>query len=241
MRPIYNFGLYHWENHRGPLRRAAGRIAGGALLFRSSTSRIVRAVALVSALRAVRRAGRELRWVEFPWELERYRYDELAADLPLEDADRLLDLGCGTGRSLVGLAPSVPGACRVVGVDVFDERVIRWNSPTLAVRNAAKAGLDVTLVAGDAGNLPVATDSQDVVTACRLLHDLPADHAARTLEEANRVLRPGGSLGLLEVPLTHGTDADPLAYWRDLVTDAGFEVTTARTPDPDDVIVLGEA
>jgi ubiquinone/menaquinone biosynthesis C-methylase UbiE len=163
-----------------------------------------------------------------PWLPDRWKYRELGAEMPYADAACALDVGCGTGRSLVGLAPFVPADCRFVGLDVFDDRVILGNGPSLARRNAAQAGLDAEIVAGDAARLPVAAESQDVVTACRVLHDLPKDAAASALEEANRVLSSDGTLGVLELPIPHETAADPLDYWEALVADAGFRIETAR-------------
>jgi ubiquinone/menaquinone biosynthesis C-methylase UbiE len=163
-----------------------------------------------------------------PWSVEQYKYDALAERLPSEDADRVLDVGCGTGRSLVGLAPSVPDDCTVAGLDVFDARVILGNGPVLARRNATWADLDAEIVAGDASRLPVADDSQGVVTACRVLHDLPRERAEQALAEVRRVCRPDGTLGVLELSSTHGTDAEPLDYWRGVVSESGFEVRDSR-------------
>jgi SAM-dependent methyltransferase len=64
-----------------------------------------------------------------PWALDREPYAALASALPFARADRALDIGCGTGRSLVGLAPSVPESCRVLGLDVFDDHIILGNGP----------------------------------------------------------------------------------------------------------------
>ena len=62
-----------------------------------------------------------------PWALNREPYATLASALPFARADRALDIGCGTGRSLVGLSPSVPDSCTVLGLDVFDDRIILGN------------------------------------------------------------------------------------------------------------------
>ncbi|WP_171052342.1 class I SAM-dependent methyltransferase [Haloterrigena sp. H1] len=49
------------------------------------------------------------------------------------------------------------------------------------------AGLDVTTVAGDATRLPILTDTQNVVTARRVLHDLPVTDQPKALEELHRI------------------------------------------------------
>ncbi|MCL7417185.1 MAG: class I SAM-dependent methyltransferase [Halalkalicoccus sp.] len=228
---MYYFGLYHW---RSRLRRVAvGAVAllGVGAVWRKTPSRSLRALVAALSLPALVRAGRAgsklLR--PPPWALERYKYDALAAELPLDGARRVLDIGCGTGRSLVGLAPHLSENCSVVGLDVFDSRVILGNAPLLARRNAHKAGLDVTPVRGDAARLPLASRSQEVVTACRVLHDLPDEDHGRALEEIRRVCAPDGTVGVLELPIVpDGADSDPETYWRERVTGAGFSVETMK-------------
>jgi ubiquinone/menaquinone biosynthesis C-methylase UbiE len=222
----YDFGVYHWRE-RGR-RIAAGGLAalGAAAVARRSDALAVRLAAAGVGAWGARTAWSPLRKLAEspPWRIEPSKYRALADRLPLAGADRLLDVGCGTGRSLVGLAPAVPADCDALGLDVFDDRVILGNGPGLARRNAARAGLDVAVLRGDAARLPLAENSVDVVTACRVLHDLPADAADAALGEARRVCRPGGRLGVLELPITHGERADPADYWCERVHRARFAV-----------------
>lgn len=231
---MYNFGVYHWrERLRTVLWAVVGAIVS-ALVWRASSSRRVRLAAAVATVWPVVRGGKTaLRtFIPPPWSLERYKYTALADELPFEGAAHALDIGCGTGRSLVGLAPGIPESCTVVGLDVFDSRIILGNGPALARRNGRKAGIDVSPVAGDAARLPVASDSQDVITACRVLHDLSPVDADRTLREARRVCAPDGVLGILELPITpDGVSTDPETYWRERVVEAGFAIETVERVD----------
>ncbi|WP_254547180.1 class I SAM-dependent methyltransferase [Halomarina pelagica] len=224
----YYFGVYHWRRRLRAIVLGALGVAVATALAVGSRSRFRRLLAVGLALwggrtgwRAASRLARPA-----PWRLDRGKYEAFAAELPLDAADRVLDVGCGTGRSLVGMAPALDSAATVVGLDVFDDRVILGNAPTLAARNASRAGLDAAVVRGDAARLPVADGSIDVVTACRMLHDLPAPAARRALAEAHRACAPDGTLGVLELPITHDGSTDPATYWRELVTEAGFTVTT---------------
>lgn len=230
----YNFGVYHWRQRLRTMLFVLCIAVGSVLLWRTSGSRRVRLGAIVAmggaVLSGVEAMQRIL--VPPPWTLERYKYDALACKLPFDRADRALDIGCGTGRSLVGLASYIPASCTVVGLDVFDSRIILGNGPLLARHNGRAAGIDVSPVVGDAARLPVATDSQDVMTACRVLHDLPEEDADRTLREAHRVCAPDGRLGVLELPITpDGTNASPAQYWRGRVTEAGFSIETLERVD----------
>jgi ubiquinone/menaquinone biosynthesis C-methylase UbiE len=248
----YNFGVYHWRQRLRTVLSALGVAVLSLQVWRTSSSRRVRLVATAATAGAVVHGTGAMRRVLHPppWALDRYKYAVLADELPFERADRALDIGCGTGRSLVGLAPTIPESCTVVGLDVFDNRIILGNAPLLAQRNGRKAGIDVSPVAGDAARLPVATDSQDVLTACRVLHDLPAAYARRpprgghgapdtdaerTLREAHRTCAPDGVLGVLELPITpddaDGAIVSPEMYWRERVSEAGFAIETVERLD----------
>ncbi|WP_255681637.1 class I SAM-dependent methyltransferase [Natrinema sp. SYSU A 869] len=174
-----------------------------------------------------------------PWVLDREKYDALAAEIPLSESERMLDVGCGTGRSLVGLAPAIPERCSLLAVDVFDDRIILGNGPQLASRNARLAGVDVAPIRGDAARIPLKEDTVDTVTLCRVLHDLSATDAREALTEAHRVCTPGGTVGVLALPYPHEEDASPAAYWRKLVTEAGLTVSTIIERDDGYVIVIG--
>jgi len=153
----------------------------------------------------------------------------------------VLDVGCGTGRSLVGLAPAIPDGCSVLAVDVFDDRIILGNGPQLATRNARLAGVDATAIRGDAARLPLGDEAVDVVTFCRLLHDLPATAARDALADARRVCALGGRIGVLALLYPHDENATPATYWRELVADAGFAVDAVRERDDGYVIVVATA
>lgn len=225
------FGLYHWRERSRRILVGLCGLAFSALIGRVRPFRGARPLALAAAVASSAHAAGALGKLVRPppWGLERYKYDALFAELPLDRAEHVLDVGCGTGRSLVALAPHVPEGRTVVGLDVFDDRIILGNAPLLARRNAREAGLDVAPVGGDAARLPVAADTQDVVTACRVLHDLPEEEVGRALGEIRRVCRPGGTLGVLELPVVpDGVESDPAAYWRSRVSKAGFSIRLVR-------------
>jgi len=95
-------------------------------------------------------------------------------------ADRIADLGCGTG--IVTVRMRRPGRS-VLGVD---------RSAGMAAR--ALARLPGRIVLGDVTRLPLASGSADAVTMVWLLHLLSRAGSAAALGSAGRALRPGGVL-----------------------------------------------
>lgn len=99
---------------------------------------------------------------------------------------RLLDIGCGTGRTLKQLAVAHP-AVRYFGVDL---------SPYY-IREARRLLADVpevSLFCDNAERLPFIAEYFDVVTSVYLFHELPRNARRRVVDQAWRVLRPGGLL-----------------------------------------------
>jgi SAM-dependent methyltransferase len=105
----------------------------------------------------------------------------LCDELGIRPGRRVLDLAAGTGKLTRLLVPS---GAELVAVEPVDE-----------MRAALAAGVaDATVLAGTAESLPLADDSVDAVVAGSAFHWFRGDDA---LAEIHRVLRPGGSLGLL--------------------------------------------
>jgi ubiquinone/menaquinone biosynthesis C-methylase UbiE len=102
------------------------------------------------------------------------------------DRVRLLDIACGTGRTLHQLAQAHP-MLRLTGVDL---------SPAY-VRTARRRLEDIaelTLAVENAEALPWSDASFDVVTSVYLFHELPSNARRNVAREMFRVLRPGGLL-----------------------------------------------
>ncbi len=100
----------------------------------------------------------------------------------------LLDIGTGTGRMLEILGPRVANA---LGIDQSREMLAS------ARVNLERAGLANSIVRlGDMYQLPIADASFDAVVIHQVLHY--ADRPAAALAEAARVLRPRGTLILVD-------------------------------------------
>lgn len=163
------------------------------------------------------------------------------ADIDLPKTATVLDVGCGTGPVSRELAGRLP-AGEIVGIDP---------SPVFLATARKLAGdlSNLTFVEGDCRDLPCADGRFDAVIFYTTLSHVPRPGIA--LQEAFRVLRPGGVLAVLDGNYTTTTlangDFDPLQACADaamaalvhdrwliqrlpnLVRDAGFAIEKQRS------------
>ena len=96
----------------------------------------------------------------------------------------VLDIGCGTGRLLIGWHAEDPTR-RTVGVDINAD-LIAWNKASLA-------GVAEWSVGPLSPPLPFAGGSFDVIQMISVLTHLPLDLQRAWIGEVRRLLRPGGA------------------------------------------------
>jgi SAM-dependent methyltransferase len=111
----------------------------------------------------------------------------LHAGTAYRDGSRVLEAGCGVGAQTSHLASRSPGA-RIVSVDHSEE--------SLALARARVHAPGVEWRQADLYELPFAEASFDHVFVCFVLEHLK--DPARVLAELRRVLRPGGSITVIE-------------------------------------------
>ncbi len=136
---------------------------------------------------AVLSFGQDPRWRRF-----------LVDRLP-RDGGQVLDVATGTG--LVAQALLARGF-RVTGLD---------QSPEMLVRARERFGDRVELVEGSADELPFDDESFDHLTFTYLLRYV--DDPAATLAELARVVRPGGTIAMLEFGLPRGVSRPAWDIW----------------------------
>ncbi|BBZ73487.1 class I SAM-dependent methyltransferase [Mycobacterium paraseoulense] len=127
-------------------------------------------------------------------------WDRVLADLRLRGDETVLDLGCGRGAVLLAAATRLPRG-RAVGVDLWQADQTD-NSPEATLANAALEAVSdrVEVHTADMTALPLADDSVDVIVSNLAIHNIPTRAGRRkALDEAVRVLRPGGRLAIADL------------------------------------------
>jgi demethylmenaquinone methyltransferase/2-methoxy-6-polyprenyl-1,4-benzoquinol methylase len=115
---------------------------------------------------------------------------ELQAILGSADAV-VLDLCCGTGDLAFSMAREAKA--RIIGADFSHTMLVRAREKSAAARNDARA---VRFFEADALRLPFADEAFDLVTTAFGFRNLANYEAG--LREILRVLKPGGTLAILE-------------------------------------------
>lgn len=113
----------------------------------------------------------------------------LLRDMRFCDNPVVLDLACGTGLSAFKLIEHLNGEGEFHGVDFSPEMIKQ------AEMNAETLGYSIDFRVSDADDLPYKDEYIDAIISNMSFQMFP--DKPKSLEECYRVLRPGGSIGLL--------------------------------------------
>jgi ubiquinone/menaquinone biosynthesis C-methylase UbiE len=150
----------------------------------------------------------------------------------LEEGERVLEVGCGTGVLSFLSKLAVGEAGEVAGIDIAPKMVAR------AKEKASKAGLDIAFEVASIDELPYADGSFDVVISSLMLHHLPMEVKRKGLGEIHRALKDDGRFFLTDFCSPHPLTVIPMylmMIWRpytryqlfgklpELMRESGFE------------------
>lgn len=123
-----------------------------------------------------------------------YKFHRLFAKTALPEiagATRVVDLGCGFGKSTQVLPGTYPGA-EIIGVDLSAPNL------KLAHAQAEQREQSIRWKWGASYDTGIESESVDLVTGTMMLHEMPQEQIEATLAEAARILKPGGYIRFLE-------------------------------------------
>ncbi len=156
--------------------------------------------------------------LDLPFEYGRYR--RIRPMLFEGLSGQILDAGVGTGRNI----PFYPPGAHVVGIDLSPAMLAR------AGRRARELGRMVELHEMDVTRLDLPDRSFDGAVSSFLFCVLPANLQVPALREIMRVLKPGGTLRLLEYVHPKGALRAAIAGlwepWMEWAYGAGFDRRT---------------
>ncbi|MBT3788092.1 MAG: class I SAM-dependent methyltransferase [Alphaproteobacteria bacterium] len=126
-------------------------------------------------------------------ENDRYGFHDsfLETAVPKRTYARIVDLGCGFGKSTWPLKKTFPQA-EVIGIELAAPCL------QLAHRKAKEQQLHIRFIQADACETGLEDQSCDLVTATMLIHEIPEDKLQIIFTEAARILMPGGLLRILD-------------------------------------------
>lgn len=166
-----------------------------------------------------------------------YKFHKLFAttSLPdIPDASRVVDLGCGFGKSTQVLPDRYPTA-EVIGVDL--------SAPNLRLAHAHAHSRAARIEWRQAASYETGLEpgTADLVTGTMMLHEMPREQIEETLREAARLLKPGGQLRFLEfwptgdalrdITVYEHAERNNEPYFRDLfATDTAGILESAGIP-----------
>lgn len=186
-----------------------GLLIGGFLLtaaalvgYSIELGRFVRPVSLISAAIALLATAGWMVWSSRFGKQRRVR--SLLDRHPWNGDEVVLDIGCGRGLATVEAARRIRTG-RVIGIDRWRTVDLSGNAPKAAraTLEAAGVGATASFGTGDATRLPFADATFDVVVSMTVFHNIkPASERKKAVEEALRVLRPGGTLLIFDILYT---------------------------------------
>lgn len=132
----------------------------------------------------------------------------------------IMDVGCGSGLFAIGIAPSMPQARVICGLDYTPELL------AIAHRHARRRGCGMChFIRGDAGRLPFPDGAFDRAVCAGLLPLL--NDPTTVLRELRRAVKSGGRLVIVEFDRTAMT---PTIKWFFRLMLFGYHVVARMNP-----------
>jgi ubiquinone/menaquinone biosynthesis C-methylase UbiE len=134
-------------------------------------------------------------------------HEKVFRELNLRKGSRFLDMACGPGDYAIEAARILGDKGVVYAADLWPEALAR-----LQGKAKAQNLENINAIVGDVSRrLPMEDATVDVCLIATALHDFVREGvSSAALEEAVRVLKPGGSLAILEFKKMEGPPGPPI-------------------------------
>lgn len=151
--------------------------------------------------------------------------------------DCIVDMGCGTGTSTRRLAKLFPQAKKVIGYDLSPYMIAvgRFLSEEKETYKDSLEWVEdisyddrISLQYRDMTDTGLPAESVNFVSVSLVMHELPLDASIALLAEASRILKPGGTLAIMEM------DPDAPGYKKLRSTPWLFSILRSTEPHLDD-------
>lgn len=119
--------------------------------------------------------------------------------------ETVADLACGTGLYSLEISKRMTGSGKVHAVDLWEEGIAILDEE-IRSRNITNI---VTHVADITRGVPLDSNAIDTCLLAAILHELSEEEQVGVLREAARILRPGGTLAVVEFSRTAGGPGPP--------------------------------
>ena len=167
------------------------------------------------------RSPQHTKYITLPW-----------VNLIKEGSTRVLDAGCGAGRTTLALGKIYPG--RITAIDLFNSDYIDGGGNTLLEKNLELAGISdrVEIIQGDITQTGFEQSSFDAVISSYMIDHL-GDQKLNALKEIKRILKPGGRFLMIVLTPTLSSFAilNVLSFmltskrqWKRLFDEAGLKL-----------------
>jgi SAM-dependent methyltransferase len=115
-----------------------------------------------------------------------------------DNAENILDAGCGAGRTTISLSRIYKG--NIVSFDSFDSDYIEGGGNTLLAKNINTADIEnrVKITQGDITNTNFPDNHFDAVVSTYMMDHL-GNQKSQCLNEINRILKPGSRLLMIVI------------------------------------------
>eukprot|EP00897_Mesotaenium_endlicherianum_P003939 jgi/Mesen1/3573/ME000002S05139 len=161
-------------------------------------------------------------------------HKKMLSMLQVVEPQVVVDIGCASGLSTFALQEVFPSfsfgvfpKAAFTGVDLspYFLSVANYRQRERSLRNKELSAVTFVHAAGEATGLPA--ESADLVSMCLVCHELPRTATKQIIQEAYRILKPGGAFAIMEMnpnsPFLHRMVNNVFAFTAFKATEPYFD------------------